>query len=193
MSMPQFPRTQRPARFTLVTGGTRSGKSRFAVELAKTFGRRVVYVATCQPADAEMRQRIVRHRRTRPDYWITIERPANLPSLLARLNAKSDGVLFDCLTMYVSDLLMKRRSDAAIQRDIRQLCEAIRRVKFPLVMVTNEVGSGVVPDHPLGRRFRDVAGMANQVAARYADRVVFMVSGIPLVVKNSSVISGRIR
>ena len=172
------------AHFTLVTGGTRSGKSRFAVELAKTFGRRIVYIATCHPADAQMRQRVDRHRRERPAHWVTVEQPANLSSQLARLTAGCDGALFDCLTMYVSDLVLKKRSDAAIQRDVRRLCEAIRHGSVPVAMVTNEVGSGVVPDHPLGRRFRDVAGMANQLAARVADRVVLMVSGLPLVIKD---------
>lgn len=184
---------QSVARLTLVTGGTRSGKSRFAVELAKTFGRRIVYIATCQPADAEMRQRIARHRRARPNHWITVDASSNLPQLMVRLKTTADGFIVDCLTMYISSRFMEEHSDASIRRDVRRLCDAIRRLGRPVVMVTNEVGSGIVPDHPLGRRFRDAAGMANQLAARCADRVVLMVSGIPLIVKDATTTSRRTR
>ena len=168
-------------------------KSRFAVELAKTFGRRIIYVATCRPADAEMRRRIAQHRRARPRHWVTLEPSDDLRRQLVRLTDASDGVIFDCLTMYVAGRLMRERSDAAMQRDIRRLCETIRQVRLPIVVVTNEVGSGIVPDHPLGRRFRDLAGMANQLMARCADQVILMVSGIPLVVKDGATTPRRAR
>lgn len=171
-------------QFILVTGGTRSGKSRFAVDAAKRLGRRVVYVATCRPShDGELRQRIARHRRQRPASWRTLEHPTDLAKMIAGLKATTDGVIIDCLTMYVSDLLVFGHSDSAIQQRVRRLCQAIRRAPCPVLLVTNEVGAGVVPEHELGRRFRDLAGLANQIAARSADQVVLLVAGIPIYVK----------
>jgi len=171
------------ARFILVTGGARSGKSRFAVNFAKRWGRRIVYLATCHAADREMRQRIARHQCQRPTHWRTIESPADPLTALLKLGRKTDGVILDCLTMYVSTLLVEGRSDVTIQRRVRQLCNVIRHVSYPVAIVTNEVGSSVVPDYELGRRFRDVAGLANQIAADHADQVVWLVAGIPVYVK----------
>ncbi len=169
--------------FILVTGGTRSGKSRFAIDLAKRWGRRIAYLATCAPADQEMRQRIRRHRRERPGHWRTIEHPADPVQTLLRLEGRTDGLIVDCLTMYIAALLVDDHPDATIQQRVRRLCEAARRSSYPVVMVTNEVGSGVVPDHVLGRRFRDVAGWANQTAAAAADQVFWLVAGLPMRVK----------
>lgn len=168
---------------TLVTGGVRSGKSRFAVELAKGFGRRILYVATCRPADLEMRRRVARHRAERPRHWTTIEDPADLPTTLGHLPRRTEGVVVDCLTMYVSALVARGEADRAVTQALRRLCTALRRVHAPVVVVTNEVGCGVVPEQPLGRRFRDIAGLANQMVASAADRVILMVSGIPLPLK----------
>jgi len=170
----------------LVTGGSRSGKSRFAVELAKGCGPRIVYLATCQAADQEMRQRIARHRRQRPARWRTIEHPADPAQVVARLNGTSDGLILDCLTMYVAQLVVAGASDAAIERQVRRLCAAIRRAPYPVILVTNEVGSGVVPEFPMGRRFRDLAGLANQTAAALADEVYLLVAGIPTRLKERS-------
>jgi len=178
-----LPALDRLGRFTLITGGTRSGKSRFAVELAKTLSGRIAYIATCGAADLEMRQRIARHRRARPKHWRTIEHPSDPATTLTQLNRKVQGVIFDCLTMYISELLVQGRSDAAIQQKVHRLCRAIRTVSYPVFMVTNEVGWGVVPEHELGRRFRDVAGLANQIAAEAADQVFLLVAGIPLGMK----------
>ena len=172
--------------FTLVTGGTRSGKSRFAVQQAHAWGRRIVYLATwAAHDDAEMRTRIARHRRDRPGTWRTIEPPADPIEVLGQLPRRTDGVLLDCLTLYVSRLLVEQHSDAAIEQRIQLLCRAIRQVRHPVIVVTNEVGAGLVPDAPLGRRFRDLAGLANQCAAREADTVVWMVSGIPVWIKSA--------
>ncbi len=179
-----------PGRFILVTGGTRSGKSRFAVHLARRFGRRVVYIATCNvaDADAEMRQRIARHQLDRPRSWRTVEHPPDPAHTLRHLKGKAAGAILDCLTMYVSARLVRGDSDAVIAQNVRRLCDAIRRVSYPVIVITNEVGSSVVPDHPLGRRFRDLAGLANQIAASCADDVVLMVAGIPLRVKGEGVL-----
>jgi len=174
------------AHFTLITGGARSGKSRFAIELAKSLGERIVYLATCQPVDREMRRRVVRHQQERPAHWRTIEHPQDPATTLRRLRGAIDGVVVDCLTMYVAQLLLQRRSEESIEHAVRHLCETIRQIPCPVIMVTNEVGSGIVPAHRLGRRFRDLAGLANQAAARAADRVYVVTAGIPTLIKSAS-------
>jgi len=170
-------------RFILVTGGARSGKSRFAVGLAKRLGRRVIYLATGAATDEEMRSRIARHRAQRPRAWRTIESPDDPARAITRLTGAVDGLLMDCLTMYVSMLLVRGETDRAIERRVRELCEAIRRARCPVILVTNEVGMGVVPATALGRRFRDLAGLANQIAAGVADEVYLLVAGLPLRIK----------
>lgn len=170
-------------RFILVTGGARSGKSRFAVGLAKRLGRRIVYLATGAATDEEMRSRIARHRAQRPRAWRTIESPDDPVRAIAQLKGPIEGLLMDCLTMYVSTLLIRGETDGAIERRVRRLCETIRRARCPVILVTNEVGTGVVPPAALGRRFRDLAGVANQIAASIADEVYLLVAGIPLHLK----------
>jgi adenosylcobinamide kinase / adenosylcobinamide-phosphate guanylyltransferase len=168
----------------LVTGGTRSGKSRYAMERASLWGPRVLYVATCQPADAEMQARVRRHQAERPAAWMTIEPGAQvLPAIQAQAS-DVDGILLDCLTLYVSNMLMSGSGELEVMQQVDALCVALRDVGRPAVVVTNEVGWGVVPETPLGRLFRDAAGRANQVAARHAQEVVMLVCGLPVVIKN---------
>ena len=169
----------------VVTGGTRSGKSRYAVERASAWGSRVLYVATCQPADDEMRERVRRHQAERPSTWTTFEPGANVLPVVQEQGPSADGILLDCLTLYVSSLLMSGSGEEAVMRQVDELCSALRQVGRPAAIVTNEVGWGVVPETPLGRLFRDAAGRANQVAARHAQEVVLMVSGLPMVVKHT--------
>lgn len=172
--------------FILVSGGVKSGKSHFAVTLARKLPRRILYLASCKAQDREMQRRVRRHRRERPATWLTLDPPFDPVDVLAHLDSSLGGVILDCLTLYVSDLLMSGESDHAITRKVRQLCVAIGRTQVPVIVVTNEVGCGIVPEHPLGRRFRDLAGSANQIAAHFADQVVLMVSGIPLIVKGDT-------
>jgi len=174
------------AHLTLITGGTRSGKSRFAAQLASTWGSRILYIATCVPADHEMRRRVAAHQRARPSHWRTVEAPADPLEAIARTKGRTQGILLDCLTMYVSHLLMQGATDRAIEGRVRRLCTALRTATAPAVIVTNEVGAGVVPDHLLGRRFRDLAGQANQLAARYADEVWLLVAGLPIALKQQN-------
>jgi adenosylcobinamide kinase / adenosylcobinamide-phosphate guanylyltransferase len=169
----------------LVTGGTRSGKSRYAVERASAWGSRVLYVATCQPADDEMRARVRRHQAERPPTWTTCESGTDVLPVIQEQGPGADGILLDCLTLYVSSLLMSGGGEQAVSQQVDALCSALRQVGRPAAIVTNEVGWGVVPETPLGRLFRDVAGRANQVAACHAQEVVLMVSGLPVVVKHS--------
>ncbi|HSF34312.1 MAG TPA: bifunctional adenosylcobinamide kinase/adenosylcobinamide-phosphate guanylyltransferase [Candidatus Tectomicrobia bacterium] len=167
----------------LVTGGTRSGKSRYAVERASTWGAHVLYVATCQPADHEMRQRIRRHQAERPTTWMTLEPGPDILQAVREQRRRADGILLDCLTLYVSGLLMAGSSELDVAQQVDALCVALGEGHRPAAIVTNEVGWGVVPETPLGRLFRDAAGRANQVAAHYAQEVVLLVSGIPVVIK----------
>jgi adenosylcobinamide kinase/adenosylcobinamide-phosphate guanylyltransferase len=169
----------------LVTGGTRSGKSRYAVERASAWGSRVLYVATCQPADDEMRERVRRHQAERPPTWTTFEPGSQVVPVVQAQGPGADGILLDCLTLYVSSLVMSGSGELEVMQQVDELCSALRKVGKPAAIVTNEVGWGVVPETPLGRLFRDAAGRANQVAARHAQEVVLMVSGLPLVVKST--------
>jgi adenosylcobinamide kinase / adenosylcobinamide-phosphate guanylyltransferase len=170
----------------LVTGGTRSGKSRYAVERATTWGSRVLYVATCQPADDEMQERVRRHQAERPATWLTIEPGADVLPAIQEQGPRSDGIVLDCLTLYVSNLLMSGCRELEVMQRVDELCRGLREVYQPAAIVTNEVGWGVVPETSLGRLFRDAAGYANQVAARHAQEVVLMVCGLPLAVKPGS-------
>ena len=169
----------------LVTGGTRSGKSRYAVERASAWGSRVLYVATCQPADDEMWERVRRHQAERPATWTTVEPGSDVLRAIQRQGAHADGVLLDCLTLYVSSLLMSGSSELEVMQRVDELCSGLREGFRPAAIVTNEVGWGVVPETHLGRLFRDVAGRANQVAARHAQEVVLLVSGVPVVIKSA--------
>jgi adenosylcobinamide kinase/adenosylcobinamide-phosphate guanylyltransferase len=183
---------RRTSRLILLTGATRSGKSRLAIELARRFGSRILYLATCRPTDREMKQRIARHQQERPASWRTLETVENLSETLRNVDGAIDGAILDCLTMYVSRLLMRRLSDEAILARIRTLCQAMRQAPFPMVIVTNEVGWGVVPATRLGRRFRDLAGFANQLVAEHADEVCLVVAGLPLRLKGNSLTIGAV-
>jgi adenosylcobinamide kinase/adenosylcobinamide-phosphate guanylyltransferase len=167
------------AKITLVLGGARSGKSRYAESLISALPPPWSYIATAEPGDAEMTERIAAHRTRRGSQWRTIETPRDLAAAL-----KSCGtapVLVDCLTLWLSNLML---ADADIDAAIAQLEDVLSAAKAPVVLVANEVGSGIVPDHAMGRRFRDLQGMLNQRIAR-ADRVVLVVAGLPLALKET--------
>jgi adenosyl cobinamide kinase/adenosyl cobinamide phosphate guanylyltransferase len=172
-------------RLILVTGGARSGKSRFAQEIARREGGDdVTFIATAVITDAEMELRIARHRADRPDAWRTIEAPAGAAHAIG--SATSRVVLLDCLTFVVSNALLAHESAgrdaaaAAAQREVDALLKTASARDGLLIIVTNEVGSGIVPVNALARLFRDAAGHANQRVARAAAEVHFLVSGIPV-------------
>ncbi|MGC9158722.1 MAG: bifunctional adenosylcobinamide kinase/adenosylcobinamide-phosphate guanylyltransferase [Terracidiphilus sp.] len=170
---------------TLVLGGVRSGKSRWAQQLASLSGR-VAYVATAEAVDEEMSEKIRRHRQDRPSHWCTIEEPLELARVISGRAAEFDLLLVDCLTVYVSNLLWAAESDpASLVPRIEGLLEALRTVSVSVIVVSNEVGSGVVPEYPSGRKFRDALGELNQRVAALADNVVLMVAGLPLALKGS--------
>ena len=173
----------RQGSVTLVLGGARSGKSRYAQQLAEQ-SRHVVFVATAKASDEEMRAKIARHREDRPKAWPTVEEPLDLPRVLAEHGLKSEVIVVDCLTIFAANLLEAEGEDGgAIEGRIEALCEALRAAQCDVVLVSNEVGSGVHPSHALGRRYRDLLGEINQRVARVADDVVLMVAGLPLALK----------
>ncbi len=169
----------RPARVTLVLGGARSGKSALAETLAAAPGGRPVYLATAEPGDAEMAERIRRHRERRGLGWATIEEPLDIVGRLAA--ADGAAVLVDCLTLWLANLMQAGLDVAA---ETARLVEALARHAGPVVLVANEVGFGIVPDNPLARDFRDHAGRLNQAVAAVADRVYLVAAGLPLVLKD---------
>jgi adenosylcobinamide kinase / adenosylcobinamide-phosphate guanylyltransferase len=173
----------RQGSVTLVLGGARSGKSRYAQQLAEQ-SRHVVFVATATASDEEMRAKIERHRRDRPQDWPTIEEPLDLPKVLAENQLGSDVIIVDCLTIFAANLLaVEGEADDSIERRVEALCETLRSAQCNVVLVSNEVGSGVVPEYAVGCRYRDLLGEINQKVARIADDVVLMVAGLPLALK----------
>jgi len=173
----------RQGSVTLVLGGVRSGKSRYAQQLAGQ-SRHVVFVATARVTDEEMRAKIERHREDRPKEWLTIEEPLNLPTVLTKHDVDNDVVVVDCLTVYAANLLEAEGEDRdAVERRVQTLCDALQAVNCRVIVVSNEVGSGVHPVSPLGRTYRDLLGEINQRVASIADDVVLMVAGLPLALK----------
>jgi adenosylcobinamide kinase / adenosylcobinamide-phosphate guanylyltransferase len=165
---------------TLVLGGARSGKSRYAESLITAAQPPWTYIATAETGDEEMAARINMHRERRGSCWRTIEAPREVTAALAECETSS--VLVDCLTLWLSNLML---AHADIDREIGRLEKALLATKAQAVLVANEVGLGIVPDHPLGRQFRDWQGVLNQRMAAQSDRVILMVAGLPLVVKGS--------
>lgn len=172
----------------LITGGARSGKSRFAEELALSHGGPLCYLATAQAYDEEMTERIARHRSRRGGVWQTIEEPLLLPPTLARIDGEHRAILVDCVTIWLSNLLLSREgtqteSEEYVLAHLHSLCACLREMVTPVILVTNEVGMGIVPDNQLARLFRDIAGQANQQLAAAADELHVVISGIPLQLK----------
>jgi adenosylcobinamide kinase/adenosylcobinamide-phosphate guanylyltransferase len=169
---------------TLITGGARSGKSSHALELAAHCqGGRRGFIATAEPLDDEMRERIARHRAERPAAFETIEEPIAIVDALAAFEGRIDTVVIDCLTLWVANLMGRGLSNDDITTEAAQLVAALTRASFSAILVTDEVGWGIVPVNAMARRFRDRLGWTNQAVARAADRVILMVAGYPLVVK----------
>jgi len=165
---------------TLVLGGARSGKSRYAERLIEDAASCGTYCATAEAGDTEMAERIAAHRARRGAFWCTVETPLELAPTIAAEAASERPVLVDCLTLWLSNLLMAGRQP---DTEVGLLLRALHEVVAPVVLVSNEVGLGLVPETPLGRQFRDAAGRLNQEIAALAHRVVFIAAGLPLALK----------
>jgi adenosylcobinamide kinase/adenosylcobinamide-phosphate guanylyltransferase len=174
----------------LILGGARSGKSDYAEQLAAELGQQVLFIATAEIGDEEMAQRVAAHRSTRPTAWQTLEAPRHVGAALAGLQDAPQVLLLDCLTLLVSNILLALEAEpqpvveAAVQAELEAILAAQSRLGLPLIVVSNEVGLGLVPPYPLGRVYRDVLGRANQYLAGRANRVIFMVAGLPMVIKD---------
>lgn len=185
-------------KFILILGGARSGKSSLARQMAEKLGEKVLFVATGQPLDDEMALRIAEHKRKRPENWRTLEIDIQVGQKLQEQLGDADVVLLDCVTLLVSNILTKEvgelpchfeRSEAISEAEkrvideVEELIECIDTHESTFIVVSNEVGLGLVPENKLGRVYRDLLGKANQLLARHADEVYFMASGIPLKIK----------
>jgi adenosylcobinamide kinase/adenosylcobinamide-phosphate guanylyltransferase len=170
-------------RKILVTGGARSGKSSFALNAAAGLGGKKAFIATMEPLDVEGRERIEKHRKARGEEWETFEEPLDVPGLIRRASGEYGTVVIDCLTLWLSNLM---HSGKDVEAEINSLVDAVRESAFGggLVVVTNEVGMGIVPENDLARRFRDLAGVLNRRVAEAVDEAYLMVSGMPLTVKD---------
>ncbi len=181
----------------VITGGARSGKSGFSENLAKTLGDKILYIATAIPFDGEMKDRVKRHRDSRPNQWDTHEGFKDLHKIVLAHGSAYGGILLDCVTVMLTNMMFDHgefdendiRLDVMdeIQHRVNEqlllLIEAAEKTKVPLILVTNEVGSGIVPETKIGRVFRDLAGRTNQLIAQRASEVYLLVSGIPVKVK----------
>ncbi len=169
-------------RIIFILGGARSGKSTFAIELAKKH-KQVAFIATCEALDKEMARRIKLHQQSRPAHWKVFEEPRKLSQLFKKIGKEFDCILIDCLTILISNLMLVGYKQEAILKKVNALLSILRERNAEAIIVSNEVGMGIVPANKLGRNFRDIAGRINQIVAREADKVFFTVSGIPTMIK----------
>jgi adenosylcobinamide kinase/adenosylcobinamide-phosphate guanylyltransferase len=170
-------------RIILVLGGVRSGKSRYAQDLGAR-GQHVAFLATAEAGDDEMRERIAKHRADRPASWTTIESPIALEDALLQCGSRYDTIVVDCLTVWTANLMEQEASDVArVMAHADRLSETLRRASGCVILVSNEVGSGIVPDNEMSRTYRDLLGGMNQRIAAVADEVILMVAGLPMFLK----------
>ena len=181
----------------LITGGARSGKSRYAEKLARELEGHVLYIATSIPFDEEMKSRVKKHRESRPSEWYTYEGHRSLGRVITENGGQYRGILLDCVTVMVTNLLLEypgidydnasyedfAEAERAINEEVEELLKGISKTDATVIMVTNELGSGIVPENLLGRVFRDIAGRVNQHIAEHCDEVFLTVCGLPLKLK----------
>lgn len=177
---------------TLITGGARSGKSRLAQELARKAGGPVLFVATAEAGDEEMKRRIEAHRKNRPTDWTTIEVTIHIGRNITRNISQAKAVIIDCVTLLINNIFQQHQGatddlilEKAVEAEIKELIKCVERSKARFIIVTNEVGLGIVPSDGVSRLYRDLLGKANQMLAEYADEVILMVAGIPITVKKT--------
>ena len=167
----------------LVIGGCRSGKSRHALYLAEKVPGQKIFIATCIPQDKEMEQRVLLHQQQRDTTWKILEAPISLPQAITKRGLKGNVLLVDCLTLWINNLIMDDQNAAKIDIQITELIRSLEKSECPVILVSNEVGCGIVPENKLARRFRDITGFANQKVADCVDLVIWMAAGIPVKIK----------
>jgi adenosylcobinamide kinase / adenosylcobinamide-phosphate guanylyltransferase len=171
----------------LITGGARAGKSHYAQKLAAASGGRVLFVATAEAKDEDMRLRIEKHRKSRPVNWDTLESPSEVGKAIDGKAGEYSVVVIDCITMLVSNVMFaagdEASAESAVLKEIDSLIKVMQSKSSAYILVTNEVGLGIVPDNELSRTYRDLLGRANQLLAQHADEVYLLVAGIPVKIK----------
>jgi adenosylcobinamide kinase/adenosylcobinamide-phosphate guanylyltransferase len=170
-------------RMIFITGGCRSGKSRYALHYANQYFSKKLFLATCEVLDEEMARRIENHKKGRGPEWQTIEEPVEIVDKIRKNGSDPEVILIDCLTLWLYNLLMRWDNDLRIMDETEKLITIIKQSQTSFILVSNEVGMGIVPADPLSRRYRDLLGTMNQRVAEALDTVIFMVSGIPIILK----------
>lgn len=177
-------------KIILITGGARSGKSGLAESYASKHGKKIAYIATAQVRDAEMNYRVALHRKRRPASWTTYESPFMAEKAIEEAGEEHDFILFDCVTLYLSNLLCQREGGKDLAADCKEIMTAFARVlqaaaqtKASVLFVTNEVGEGIVPENAMAREYRDLSGLVNQMIAREAAAVYMVICGLPVNIK----------
>ncbi len=169
-------------KLILIIGGARSGKSTFANKLVAG-GKKVTFLATGAAGDSEMKERIKKHQKDRPSNWLLVEEEINIERALSKIRKTTKFVIIDCITLWVSNLLLAGGKEKSILSAVSKLVKAVKRNNFTVIMVTNEVGMGIVPENALSRTFRDIAGLTNQKLAKSADEVYLITCGISARIK----------
>lgn len=180
-------------KLILITGGVRSGKSSFAEKLAGNLGQKIAFIATAQSLDKEMEDRIAQHRANRPVHWETYEEPYQVVQVIQKVGEKTEVILLDCLTLLVSNFMQNYQEDSSNDDLAEKIIEKIKEIiseaahcSATVIIVSNEVGLGLVPTNSMGRFFRDMLGKANQIIASSSDQVYLLVAGIPLLIKGKN-------
>ncbi len=166
-----------------ITGGCRSGKSRFALDYANRHFSKKLYLATSEVLDEEMARRVENHKKMRGPEWQTVEEPLEVIEKVRQHGDEAEVILLDCMTLWLSNLLLKWDDDSKVTSEVDRLIDTLKKSQTSFLIVSNEVGMGIVPADPLSRRFRDLSGTANQGIAEVADTVILMVSGLPIFLK----------
>jgi len=171
------------SKLILITGGARSGKSSFALKMASSLKKKVVYIATAAALDPEMKRRIKLHKKERNKEWLTIEEPVEISRAVKKISKDREIVVLDCLTLLISNLMLAGYKDSVIYSEIRSIAKTLKKRFKVSIAITNEVGSGIVPDNEMARRFRDLQGRVNQIISEEANSIYLLVSGIPIKIK----------
>ncbi|MBI9074574.1 MAG: bifunctional adenosylcobinamide kinase/adenosylcobinamide-phosphate guanylyltransferase [Desulfatibacillum sp.] len=171
-----------------IVGGCRSGKSTIALDLADGLrSTEKIFIATCQPLDEEMEDRVARHQADRGPEWKTVEEPLALPMVVEEMARPGKVILVDCLTLWISNLVLADHSRDQIEEHATNLARIIQNSPCPVILVSNEVGAGIVPENALARQFRDAAGKVNQITAKACGQVLWVVAGIPVSIKGKTI------